>query len=128
MSDYVLVLTTVPAEGDADTLARTLVTEQLVACVNVLPPMVSTYRWKGSVERDHERQVIMKTTRDRVAALRARVKELHSYEVPEFVVIPIQEGSEEYLRWIRESTRARAWGLGPLTSSPGRACGRATRR
>jgi periplasmic divalent cation tolerance protein len=106
MSDYVLVLTTVPAEGGADTLARTLVTEQLVACVNVLPPMVSTYRWKGSVEQDRERQVIMKTTRDRVAALRARVKELHSYEVPEFVVIPIQEGSEEYLSWIRESTKS----------------------
>jgi periplasmic divalent cation tolerance protein len=105
MSDYVLVLTTIPAEGDADNLARTLVTEQLVACVNVLPPMVSTYRWKGSVEQDRERQVIMKTTRDRVAALRARVKELHSYEVPEFVVIPVQEGSEEYLKWISESTR-----------------------
>jgi periplasmic divalent cation tolerance protein len=105
MSDYVLVLTTVPAVSDADTLARTLVTEQLVACVNVLPPLVSTYRWKGSVEQDRERQVIMKTTRDRVAALRARVKELHSYEVPEFVVIPVQEGSDEYLSWIRESTR-----------------------
>jgi periplasmic divalent cation tolerance protein len=105
MSDYVLVLTTVPAEGDADNLARTLVTEQLVACVNVLPPMVSTYRWKGSIEQDRERQLIMKTTRDRVAALRARVKELHSYEVPEFVVIPVQEGSEEYLKWISESTR-----------------------
>jgi periplasmic divalent cation tolerance protein len=104
MSDYVLVLTTVPAEGDADNLARTLVTEQLVACVNVLPPMVSTYRWKGSVEQDRERQLIMKTTRDRVAALRARVKELHSYEVPEFVVIPVLEGSEDYLEWIREST------------------------
>ena len=105
MSDYVLVLTTVPAEGDADNLARTLVTEQLVACVNVLPPMVSIYRWKGSIEQDRERQLIMKTTRDRVAALRARVKELHSYEVPEFVVIPVQEGSEEYLKWISESTR-----------------------
>jgi periplasmic divalent cation tolerance protein len=105
MSDYVLVLTTIPAEGDADNLARTLVTEQLVACVNVLPPMVSTYRWKERVEQESERQVIMKTTRSRVAALRARVKELHSYEVPEFVVIPVQEGSEEYLKWISESTR-----------------------
>ena len=105
MSNYVLALTTVPVESDADTLARTLVTEQLVACVNVLPPMVSIYRWRGSVEQNRERQVIMKTTRDRVAALRARVKELHSYEVPEFVVIPIQEGSDEYLSWISESTQ-----------------------
>ena len=106
MSDCVLALTTLPVESDADTLARTLVTEQLVACVNVLPPMVSTYRWKGSVEQDRERQVIMKTTRDRVPALRERVKALHSYEVPEFVVIPILEGSDEYLGWIRESTKA----------------------
>jgi periplasmic divalent cation tolerance protein len=67
--------------------------------------MVSTYRWKERVEQESERQVIMKTTRSRVAALRARVKELHSYEVPEFVVIPVQEGSEEYLKWISESTR-----------------------
>ena len=90
--------------------------EQLVACVNVLPPMVSTYRWKGSVEQDRERQVIMKTTRDRVAALRERVKALHSYEVPEFVVIPILEGSDE-VPWLDQGIdKARL--AGPLAARP----------
>lgn len=66
--------------------------------------MESTYRWKGQVETDHERQLIMKTTVARIAALRARVQELHDYEVPEFIVLPIVGGSDAYLNWIREST------------------------
>jgi periplasmic divalent cation tolerance protein len=66
--------------------------------------MESFYRWKGQVEDDHERQLIMKTTAARVAALKARVHELHDYEVPEFLVMPIVGGSEAYLNWIREST------------------------
>jgi uncharacterized protein involved in tolerance to divalent cations len=69
-----------------------------------MPEMESFYRWKGQVETDHERQLIMKTTAGRVAALRARVHDLHDYEVPEFIVIPIVGGSEAYLNWIREST------------------------
>lgn len=82
-----------------------LVEEHLAACVNVLPPMTSTYSWKGSVEKSDERQVVIKTSSGRVRDLETRLKALHPYEVPEFVVIPIVEGSHDYLAWISENTR-----------------------
>ncbi len=104
-SDYVLVLTTLPADGDSAAFARALVDERLAACVNLLPVMDSIYRWEGRVERESERQMIVKTTLERTTALWERVRELHPYEVPEFVVIPILDGNEAYLRWIGESTR-----------------------
>ena|SRR5436190_22873471 len=100
----VLVLTTVGSRADAQMLASTLVSERLAACVNVLAEMDSTYRWKGAVESQRERQMVIKTTSERVPALRARVHQLHPYEVPEFVVLPVTGGSEAYLSWIREST------------------------
>jgi uncharacterized protein involved in tolerance to divalent cations len=81
-----------------------LVTERLAACVNLLPEMDSIYRWKGQVEVDRERQVIIKTTARCVPQLEARIRQLHEYEVPELIVLPITGGSEAYLRWIREST------------------------
>jgi periplasmic divalent cation tolerance protein len=102
MTDVVLVISTVPDDERADLLARTLVDEQLVACVNLHAPMASIYRWKGQVESAAERQLVMKTTRDRVPALEARLKQLHSYELPEFLVLPVAGGSEEYLRWVRQ--------------------------
>jgi periplasmic divalent cation tolerance protein len=72
--------------------------------VNLLPPMESVYRWQGAVERETERQVIMKTTLPRVDALWQRVRDLHPYDVPEFVVIPIVDGNQAYLQWVGEST------------------------
>jgi periplasmic divalent cation tolerance protein len=104
-ADMVIVLTTAPHDERAESWARTLVEERLAACVNVYGPMVSFYRWKGIVERDTERQVVIKTTRERVAALRIRLGELHSYELPEFVVLSVGDGSEEYLKWVAEQTR-----------------------
>jgi len=104
-SDYVLVLTTLPSDGDSAAFARALVEERLAACVNLLPVMESIYRWEGRVERESERQVIIKTSVERIMALWERVRELHPYEVPEFVVLPILDGNEAYLRWIGESTR-----------------------
>lgn len=100
----VLVLTTVPDDESAETIARALVDEKLAACVNILPPMVSIYTWNGAVERDMERQLIMKTTLARVPELEARLKTLHEYELPEFIVVPITSGSEEYLAWIAVAT------------------------
>jgi periplasmic divalent cation tolerance protein len=100
----VVVLTTIGRGADARTLASILVDERLAACVNVLAEMDSTYRWKGGVESERERQIVIKTTVDRLPALQARVHELHPYEVPEFLVLPITGGSEKYLSWIREST------------------------
>ena len=104
-TDIVIVLTTAPDDERAETWARTIVEERLAACVNIHGPMTSFYRWKGVVERDAERQVVIKTTRERVSALRARLAELHSYELPEFVVLTVDEGSEEYLKWVVEQTR-----------------------
>ena len=102
--DYVIVLTTIPADADAPAFGRALVDERLAACVNLLPVMESVYRWEGRVEHESERQVVIKTARERVVALWERVREMHPYEVPEFVVIPIVDGNDAYLRWVGEAT------------------------
>jgi periplasmic divalent cation tolerance protein len=104
----VIVLTTMPAdpgEGklDAVSLGRTLVEEGLAACVNVLPPMESVYRWQGSVHQDAERQLVIKTRAERLDALQGRLKTLHPYEVPEFLVLPVSAGSPGYLEWVKGS-------------------------
>ena len=103
-STVAIVLTTLGADADAATLARTLVDERLAACVNVLPPMTSIYRWKGTVEQDREQQVVIKTSTDRVPALQMRLRQLHPYELPEFLILDAS-GSEAYLAWVRESAR-----------------------
>jgi periplasmic divalent cation tolerance protein len=101
----VLVLTTLPDGFDAEALARTLVEEHLAACVNVLPAMTSVYRWQGQIESAAERQLLMKTARGRVDALRTRVAALHPYDVPEFLVLDVADGSEVYLTWLSDSVR-----------------------
>ena len=103
LPDVVLVLTTLPADADGAAFARTLVEERLAACVNVLPVMTSVYRWKGTIEQDREQQLVIKTTAGRVGALKARVRALHPYDVPELLVIPTREGSVDYLAWVVES-------------------------
>ena len=103
--DCVLVMTTLPADADATIFAQALVEARLAACVNLLPAMESVYRWEGTVETERERQLIIKTTRERTAALWERIRELHPYDVPEFLVVPILDGNEVYLRWVGESTR-----------------------
>jgi periplasmic divalent cation tolerance protein len=104
MSELILVLTTMPDDDRADAVARTLVDERLAACVNVHAPMMSTYRWKGAVEREPERQLVIKTTRDRGAALEARLRQLHPYELPELVVLKA-EASDAYGSWVEHETR-----------------------
>jgi len=106
MDSAVVVLTTWPADRDPDALARALVGERLAACVNVLGSMRSTYRWQGAVEQADERQLVIKTTTSRVAALDARLREMHPYEVPELLVLPVTGGGEDYLRWLSESVQA----------------------
>jgi periplasmic divalent cation tolerance protein len=103
--DVVIVLTTWPAGEDAGPAAATLVDERLAACVNLLPEMESTYRWKHAVEQERERQMIIKTTRPRVDELLARLKQLHQYDVPEALVVPVVGGSDAYLAWIGECTK-----------------------
>jgi periplasmic divalent cation tolerance protein len=100
----VVILTTVGVDTDPIALARTLVDERLAACVNVLPAMESIYRWKGTVAQDPERQLVIKTSLDRLEALQTRLLALHPYETPELLVLGAG-GSAAYLRWVEESTR-----------------------
>ena len=101
----VIILTTLGASADARAFARVLVEGRLAACVNVLPPMTSVYRWKGAIEEDREQQLVIKTTSDRVAAIEARFRELHPYELPEFVILDA-DASAAYLAWMRDSLTA----------------------
>ena len=105
-AEYVLVLTTLPADADATAFGRSLVDEHLAACVNLLPLMESIYRWEGETQCESERQLLIKTSRHRVAALWDRLRDLHPYDVPEFIMVGIIDGNDAYLRWIGESTLA----------------------
>lgn len=102
LADCVLVFVTVPEDG-ADALARDLVDARVAACVSVLPVMTSTYQWEGQIEREREHQLIIKTTSAGVPALWDRVRDLHPFDVPEFVVVPIIDGNAAYLQWVRTS-------------------------
>lgn len=95
-----VVLVTVPDPAVGKELARTVVEERLAACGNVIPGLVSVYRWKGEIHEDPEALVIFKTTEDALPELERRIVELHSYEVPEFLVIPLTHGHHPYLRWV----------------------------
>lgn len=103
-TDVVVVLTTVPADDRADDLARVLVEERLAACVNLGAPMTSVYRWRGQIEHADERQLVIKTTRERLGELERRLKALHPYDTPELLVIEVAGGSLEYLAWIAAET------------------------
>lgn len=103
MSEHVVVLSTVGTAEDAARVARALVERRLAACVNVVPAVRSIYRWKGKVEEDEERLLVIKTRRDRFEALREALVALHPYELPEAVVLTIEAGHAPYLAWIDES-------------------------
>ena len=103
MPDIILILTTMPDDGRADTLARTLVEERLAACVNVHAPMRSTYWWKGQIECEGERQLVIKTRTEQRAKLEARLRALHPYQLPEFVVLEVG-GSAAYAEWVAAET------------------------
>ena len=105
MTDLILILTTMPDDSRAGVLARTLVEEGLAACVNVYGPMVSTYQWQGRIAEEAERQVVIKTTRARLAALETRLRALHPYDLPEFVVIDAA-ASDAYAAWVNDATRS----------------------
>lgn len=101
IADCVLVLVTIPADAETEAFARGLVETGVAACVNILPKMLSVYRWEGEVESEAEHQVLIKTTSAGVPSLWQRVRDLHPYDVPEFLVIPIIDGNEAYLKWVR---------------------------
>jgi periplasmic divalent cation tolerance protein len=100
---YRIVLVTCASISEARRLGRSVVQKRLAACANILSRVESIYRWKGKVERAKEVLVIMKTSAQRVKELEREVKRTHSYEVPEFIVLPVVAGSREYLQWVGES-------------------------
>jgi periplasmic divalent cation tolerance protein len=102
MTDAVVVFCTCENQSQARHIAEALLEARLAACVNVLSPLQSIYRWHGKVERAEETLLLIKTTRDRFAALRDRIGDLHTYETPEIIALPIADGSEKYLSWLRE--------------------------
>jgi len=104
MTEVSVVFVTVGKEAEAVEIDQTLVREQRVACVNIISGVRSIYRWKGEVCDDQELLLIMKTRTSLIASLRDRIRELHSYEVPEIIAFPIDQGLPEYLNWVLENT------------------------
>ena len=100
---YVCVFSTAPDISEAERIVDTLVSEKLVACVNIVAGVKSVYWWKAAVQHDQEVMLVMKTRRKYLKALEKRIKELHPYEVPEIIALSIYRGSKEYLNWISTS-------------------------
>src|SRR6266850_2870258 len=101
---YRIVLVTCGSIAEARKIGRSVVEKKLAACANIVPSVESIYRWKGKVERAREVLVVIKTTANRLPELEREVKRLHSYDVPEFIVLSIVAGSSKYLAWLQEST------------------------
>ena len=99
-----LVLTNLPERAAAEALAAQLVERRLAACVNILSPCRSVYRWHGEVQHEEEYPMLIKTTSERYAALEQAIRAGHPYELPEVVAVPLEHGLPEYLRWIAEET------------------------
>ena len=108
MSEFVMALTTVPGDFDSTALAQDLVGAGIAACVNIVPAIKSIYTWEGVPQADHEQQLFIKTTTDQVDALWEVLRSRHPYDVPEFLVIPVVDGSEDYLRWVERSVGPRS--------------------
>lgn len=103
MTDKRIVLSTAGSEEEARKIAHHLVEQKLAACVNIVPQIQSVYRWQGSIESSREWLLLIKTSAGNFGAVHKAIRELHSYELPECISIPIDEGSAEYLRWIADS-------------------------
>ena len=103
-ADAVIFLVTAASAIEGERIATALVEERLAACVNVLPGVISTFRWEGAVQREPEVLLIGKTRAERMPAVIARVQALHSYSVPEVLAVPILAGAGPYLAWLRDAT------------------------
>ncbi|GLI36402.1 divalent-cation tolerance protein CutA [Desulforhabdus amnigena] len=106
MTDFSVIFVTVGNENEASKIAQVLVEERWVACVNIVPRIRSVYRWKGEVCSDEEFLLVMKTRSSLFTALQNRILELHSYEVPEIIAVPLTQGLPDYLHWVEENTRS----------------------
>ncbi|MDW8468272.1 MAG: divalent-cation tolerance protein CutA [Burkholderiales bacterium] len=99
-----LVLTNLPDRAAAERIADLLIERRLAACVNILAPCRSVYRWKGAVQHDEEHPMLIKTTADRYPAMEAAIREAHPYELPEIIAMPIERGLRAYLDWVATET------------------------
>jgi len=107
MSDCVQVMTTAGSEEEAGRISELLVERRLAACVQVVGPIVSRYRWQGAVEEEREWQCLAKTTRAAYEQVEAAIREVHSYDEPEIIATPIVAGSAGYLAWVEDQISAR---------------------
>jgi periplasmic divalent cation tolerance protein len=103
--DKLLVITNLPDRESAEKLAALLVEQRLAACVNLLAPCDSVYRWRGEIQRDTEHTLLIKTAQDRYAELEASIRANHPYELPEIIAVPIVRGLPAYLQWVESETR-----------------------
>jgi len=104
MSEAIVVLVTCGSEEEAVKIANSLVEERLAACVNIISPVRSIYRWEGKIWDEKEWMLIIKTQKKRFEELEKKVKSLHSYSVPEIIALPVVEGFASYLKWLEETT------------------------
>lgn len=102
----IVVITTTGSEEDACRMARLLVERRLAACVHVSGPVTSVYRWRGAIETDREWQCWIKTTRQRYAELEQTIRQNHSYETPEILALPVEQGSRDYLDWMQNAVES----------------------
>jgi len=100
---YQLILCTCPNSDIAEQLASRLVEQRLAACINIVPGLISIYRWQGKVEKDMEVLLLIKTTQDRYGAVESAIQKHHPYELPEIIAVTVEQGSSDYLRWITSS-------------------------
>jgi periplasmic divalent cation tolerance protein len=103
--DYRLVLCTCPDQETAESIGERLVDDCLAACVSLVPGLVSIYRWQGEVQRDAEVLLLIKTTADRFEDLTTTLRQLHPYDVPEIIAVPVCAGLPDYLNWLSQCTR-----------------------
>ena len=103
--DSLLVVTNLPDRESAQKLATLLIERRLAACVNILAPCISVYRWKGEIQHDEEHPLLIKTARDRYAELEASIRANHPYELPEIIAVSIVHGLPAYLQWVESETR-----------------------
>jgi periplasmic divalent cation tolerance protein len=104
MTNTLIVLTNLPDTDSAEALAQSLITQRVAACVNILAPCRSVYRWDGKIESASEIPLLIKTTRDRYAALEAAIRSEHPYELPEIVAVCVEQGLAGYLGWVEAET------------------------
>ena len=103
--DFAIILTTVSAVKEGESIANILVEKQLASCVNIIPNISSVYRWEGQIQSESEVLLLIKTTKDLEAEVYREVQNVHSYDTPELITLPITNGSDAYLDWMTNSVR-----------------------